>query len=91
MAKARLPEPQLQHVVRDQRGVFIARLDMGFTKQKVAVEYQGTHHYHDIEKIKKDEVRTRRLEAQGWKVLAINSNDLNDPMNSWIDDVRAAL
>lgn len=91
MVKARLPEPVLQHEVRDEKGRFVARLDACYVEKRVAVEYQGSHHYTSTSQVKSDESRMRRLQLLGWKVLTVNSTDLADPMSAWIDDIKKVL
>jgi hypothetical protein len=42
-----LPPPTTQIDVYDEYGVFVARVDMGWEKWRVAVEYEGAQHWTD--------------------------------------------
>jgi len=52
-----------------------AILDFAATKYKLAIELDGGQHAQD-DKIKKDLLRTQKLEAEGWKVLRFWNNDV---------------
>lgn len=51
--------------------------DFVFPRERVVVEYQGGYH-NDPRQWRRDLTRKRRLEAQGWYVLEITSDDLAD-------------
>lgn len=55
------------------------RGDLVFEKQKVIVEYQSAFHFGP-EAFRKDMTRISRLEADGWKVIQVNSDDLSMPV-----------
>jgi very-short-patch-repair endonuclease len=65
--------------VRDRAGRFLARVDLAFPEQRVAIEYEGDYHRTERDRWRKDMVRIRRLEAAGWRVLRVNGDDLRDP------------
>jgi very-short-patch-repair endonuclease len=67
------------HIVRDRRGRFVARVDLAFPAARVAVEYEGDYHRTEAGRWRKDMIRIRRLEAAGWRVLRVNADDLRDP------------
>jgi hypothetical protein len=39
-----LPRPVSQFVVRDRTGMFVARVDLVYPEQRLAIEYEGDHH-----------------------------------------------
>ena len=51
------------------------RIDLAFPAQKLAIEYQGTHHA-DPDQYRKDVSRRAALEADGWTVLEIAADDV---------------
>jgi very-short-patch-repair endonuclease len=67
------------HVVRDRGGRFLARVDLAFPEQRVAIEYEGDYHRTQRDRWRTDMIRIRRLEAAGWRVLRVNADDLRDP------------
>lgn len=67
---AGLPEPELDHDVVDDRGTFLARVDMAYPLWRIAIEYEGTHH-GSVAQWESDIDRYARLEDAGWKVIRV--------------------
>lgn len=65
-----LPEPALNHDVRDERGVFVACVDLAYPRARVAVEYHGAQHH---ETYAADVERVERLRTAGWEVIQVTS------------------
>lgn len=81
------PTPQLK--VFDRNG-FVARVDLGFRRQKVAVEYDGAWH-GDPEQFARDQQRLRRLRAARWHVITITASRLHHGQEGIVAEVREAL
>ena len=47
-------------------------LDLAFPDVKVAVEYDGSHHFDNDEDFTKDKERRKKIEALGWKMISVN-------------------
>ncbi|MGZ5389865.1 MAG: DUF559 domain-containing protein [Aeromicrobium sp.] len=75
---ARLPEPECNRDIFDSSGNFIARGDMPYFRFKVLVEYDGWWHERDGRQRQRDRVRREALEAAGWRVIVVTSEDLKD-------------
>lgn len=88
---AGLPDPQVNLNVDDSNGEFVARVDMAYELERVAIEYEGRHHALDAEQFEKDIYRTRRLGDIGWTVIRITAKDIADPRREWIKTVEQAL
>ncbi|QIS04672.1 DUF559 domain-containing protein [Nocardia brasiliensis] len=86
-----LPRPTTQLVVRGGGGGFIARVDMGWERWRVAVEYDGIQHWSDPGQRTKDIDRIATLEASGWRVVRVNAALLRHRPHVVLDRVRAAL
>jgi very-short-patch-repair endonuclease len=54
------------------------RIDLAFAELKIAIEYQGDHH-RSPEQWRRDMTRRSILAADGWFVIELNADDLNDP------------
>jgi very-short-patch-repair endonuclease len=54
------------------------RADLAFPKQKVIVEYQSGLHDSPAA-FRADMTRVSRLESDGWKVVLVNADDLDNP------------
>jgi len=68
-----------------QHSIFNYSIDIALVEQKIAIEYDGYHHFFEIGKIKKytkeeyrqkmkeyDDNRQKRIENEGWKFLRYN-------------------
>ena len=71
---AGLPEPALQHTVRD--GWFVAHLDLAWPTVMWAVECDSLAHHSGKRAHEWDRRRRRRLKALGWDVVEITYDDV---------------
>lgn len=79
LRRSGLPVPVSQHVVRDERGHHLARVDFAWPAHKVAVEYDGEWHAEPGQ-FAKDRARLNRLQAAGWRVVFVTALDLRNPL-----------
>ncbi|MFC4377076.1 DUF559 domain-containing protein [Nocardia halotolerans] len=86
-----LPAPTTQIVVRNADGAFLARLDMGWKKWCVAVEYDGAHHWTDPAQRAKDIDRAAVLAEHGWQVIRTGANLLYTRPHILLDRIESAL
>ena len=66
---------EVQRIITDGLGNFVARVDLAIEEEGIAIEYDGSHHL-TREQQTKDALRRQRLEEAGWMVLTINADDL---------------
>jgi hypothetical protein len=86
---AGLPPPVSQFRVLDERGRFVARVDLAWPEWKVAVEYDGHDHTSD-DRRGRDVERIDALRRLGWTVIVVTSRQYATP--GWIEQrVRDAL
>ncbi|MEG9225912.1 DUF559 domain-containing protein [Aeromicrobium sp. Sec7.5] len=76
---ARLPRPEVNGVILDASGEFLARGDLVLRRWKVVVEYDGRHHLHDLKQWQHDLRRRERLEAEGWTIIVVTAADFRQP------------
>ncbi|RLK52417.1 DUF559 domain-containing protein [Microbacterium telephonicum] len=88
---AGLPEPQLNHELRDPSGMLLAVLDLAYPERRVAVEYEGAHHLLDSVQWSKDITRYEMLAALGWTVIRVTSAQLHGDAAGVVARVRRAL
>jgi len=81
-----VPEPQL-HVLH--HGEFLGRVALGWAEARLAVEYEGEHHFSGAQ-IARDDARYARLVAAGWRIIRLSAADLRD-LDSVVVRVREAL
>lgn len=69
LVDAGLPRPVVQHEVRDGHGRFVARLDLAYPPQRIAIELLGKQYHLTDAAFERDPRRRNRLELLGWAVL----------------------
>jgi len=78
IATSRLPTPEINHALVNTETGKQMRPDFLFRNEMVILEYQGDYH-RTRSQWRKDLTRRSRLEAQGWTVMELGADDLNDP------------
>ncbi len=72
-----LPTPEPQLVVADADGTFIGRLDLGWRRWRLGLEYDGRYH-DDPEQYARDRRRHNRFRAAGWTVYQVDRSTARD-------------
>jgi hypothetical protein len=88
---AGFPRPETQILVCDEFGYFIGRLDMGWSKWKVGVEYDGPQHWAGPADHARTIERIADLEAQGWIIVRITRDILRYRSGVFLARVRDAM
>lgn len=74
LARAGLEQPIPQYLIEDVDGRFIARVDFGWPRQKLAVEIDGSHHA-GRKQWKSDLARQNRMILEGWRYLRFTTEE----------------
>ncbi|WP_146035476.1 endonuclease domain-containing protein [Microbacterium testaceum] len=90
LVRAGLPEPELNWVLRDAAGRFVARLDLAYPDYRVAVEYDGRQHA-DLEQFRRDADRWPAIAGQGWVLIRVLDHHLREPRGRVVEPTRKAL
>lgn len=80
--------PEVQWEVRDGRGRFVARVDLAYVDERIAIEYDGEHHL-SRERQAVDARRRLELGAEGWLVVTVVSEDVRQPRSLYAKVDRA--
>jgi len=88
---AGLPKPQIQIVVRNEWSAVLARIDMGWEKWRVGVEYDGSQHWTDPRIRSNDIDRTAELERRGWRIIRVSADLLRNRPDILAGRIREAL
>jgi hypothetical protein len=89
LTEAGLPEPELQmRIVQDDP--YSPAADMGYRRQRVAIQYDGGHHL-TREQQSRDNRRDACFHSAGWKYFKFNADDLAQNFRRAVGQVRAAL
>jgi very-short-patch-repair endonuclease len=73
---AGLPPTCFQHVVRDESGRFVARVDFAYPVKRLAVEVDGWATHATRQALQSDLERQNALVAAGWTVLRFTWHDV---------------
>lgn len=76
LVRSGFPKPQTQIRVYTHYGEFVARVDMGWEKVKVGVEFDGAQHWTDPRQRSRDVDRSAGLSAEGWTIIRVTSEML---------------
>jgi very-short-patch-repair endonuclease len=82
---------QTQIDVFNRFGDHVHRIDMGWPKWKVGVEYDGEQHWSNPAIRAKDIDQQAELEALGWRLIRVSSEILRYRPYSVVERTRAAL
>ena len=88
---AGLPKPQTQIVVRNEWGAVLARIDLGWERWRVGVEYDGAQHWTDPRIRANDIDRTAELERRGWRIIRVSADLLRNRPDILAARIREAL
>ncbi|PYG00504.1 hypothetical protein SAMN05216184_10374 [Georgenia satyanarayanai] len=78
VVEAGLPRPQVQVSLCDADGREIFRIDMGYLKEQVGIEYDGVaHHLKTAEQRARDDARRAEIRDRfGWRVAVTTKEDV---------------
>jgi hypothetical protein len=68
---AGLPEPALNYDAYDDAGQFLGCIDLAYPDLKIAIEYEGAHHWMTAKQIQHDIDRLDRLVENGWRIVRL--------------------
>lgn len=71
-----LPRPETQIPVRDDAGRVVRRIDMGWSRYQVGVEYDGEQHFTTAADYENDIDRLEFLAARGWVIVRVAARHL---------------
>jgi len=89
IATSNLPMPEINRTLVDTTTGKRVRPDFLFAEHRAILEYQGDYH-RSRNQWRKDMSRRSRLEAQGWRIMELNADDLIDPAEL-VSRIRALL
>ncbi len=91
LLRAGLTDVLVNPEILDERGRFIARSDLVFLAEKVAVEYDGDQHRTSLSQYEHDRVRQQRMRDAGWTIIDVRARALYGDPQGVVRRVRRAL
>lgn len=88
---AGLPEPEVNHRLRDADGTVRRRLDMAYPQVRLAIEYDGRQHAESTQQWQGDVYRREELDGMRWRLVVLLANDIYRTPQRTIDRIRAAM
>ncbi|MFJ3393185.1 hypothetical protein [Leifsonia aquatica] len=79
LTDAGLPQPAVNFTLLDRTGTAIARADLAYPIEQIALEYEGDIHRVDRRVWMKDLRRRERVEDLGWRMVRVTASDLHEP------------
>ncbi|MGI8946686.1 MAG: hypothetical protein ACR2FV_01650 [Ornithinimicrobium sp.] len=91
MVLAGLPEPAVNHVLRDDSGVVRRRLDLSYPQFRLAIEYDGRQHAENSAQWQGDVRRREQLDQWQWRLVVLLSGDIYTSPGQTLQRIRAAM
>lgn len=79
VVQAGLPAPEVNVDIFNERGRFVARVDLLLRDARIVLEYEGDHHRVDRAQWQRDLARVGDLESLGYAVIRVTAADLASP------------
>jgi hypothetical protein len=86
-----LPEPIPQFVVRDERGNFVARTDLGFSEWPIIIEYESKQEHSDEFQLARDDRRRNAIIAAGYHPISARYVDIRNGGHILVSDIRRLM
>jgi hypothetical protein len=90
LARTKLGEPQLNHVIHNSWGQPAVWPDAAYRQHRLALQYDGAHH-SDPDQAERDRKRKETTERLGWTELRIFKDDLDGDKPFILEKVRATI
>ncbi len=88
---AGLPEPEVNHKVRDEYGRVTRRFDLSYPSVRLIVEYDGRQHAEVRRNWESDLKRREELDDAGWRILVVTSDGIYKNPGETVERVHKAL
>lgn len=86
-----LPEPDVNHKIRDEHGHVLMRFDLCYPELRLIVEYDGRQHAEDPKQWNHDLERRETLDDEEWRILVVTSRGIFKEPARTLQRVRRAL
>jgi len=88
---AGLPEPEVNHAVRDSQGNIVMRFDLSYPGLKLLIEYDGRQHAEDSLQWRRDLERRELLDRGDWRLLVVTAEGIFKEPARTLSRIRTAL
>jgi Protein of unknown function (DUF559) len=91
LVRAGFPRPVTQIPIRNASGRVVRRIDLGWPRWKVGVEYDGAQHWTDSAQHCDDIDRLEFLADLGWRIIRVSATHLRSHPQGIVRRANAAL
>jgi len=88
---AGIPEPHINHTIREVDGQPLRRFDLSWPEVRVIVEYDGRHHIERVDQWEADLGRREAIDDDGWRVLVVTARGIYVEPDRTVDRVFTLL
>ncbi len=88
---AGLPEPRINHIVRDAEGQWMTRFDLSYPNHRVVIEYDGRQHAENDRQWGRDIERREDLDRDHWRLIVVRAPDVYRHPVQTLRRITAAL
>ena len=88
---AGLPEPVVNHTIRDRQGRVLMRFDLSYPELRIVIEYDGRQHRADLDQWDRDEQRKDWFDDSGWRHVPVFSRGIYSRPDATVERVVRAL
>ena len=88
---AGLPEPVVNHTIRDENGDVVMRLDLSYPWLRMVVEYDGRQHAEDVRQWNRDLERRESLDEAEWRIVVVTAEGIYREPERTLARIRRAL
>ena len=88
---AGLPEPEVNHKIRDEHGRVIRRLDLSYPWLQLIIEYDGRQHVERKNQWHSDLDRREEFDEDGWRILVVTAKGIYRRPDRTLERVRRNL
>lgn len=86
-----LPLPVRQYVVRDPRGISLAKVDFAYPQWRIAIEADGYAHHSSRRDWTKDRVHGNALAVIGWNLFRVTWEDVTRRQAATVSAIAALI
>jgi hypothetical protein len=88
---AGIPEPRINHTIRDVDGEPVRRYDLSWPEVRVIAEYDGRHHVERIDQWEADLQRREAIDDDDWRIIVIVADGIYRTPGRTVDRVFRLL
>lgn len=86
-----LPEPEVNHKLRDEYGHVVRRLDLSYPALRLIVEYDGRQHIERKQNWDSDLDRREEFDDDGWRIVVVTAKGIYREPERTLGRIRKAL